>query len=82
MFISKKKFEERLHKEKMEVAAEWEKKMSEMYDRTWRERDSERMREDMVRRFNSLEERIRKCEEPLGLAKETHRCPCAVTPNY
>ena len=76
MFISKKKFEERLHKEKMEVAAEWEKKMDEYSDRLWRNHERSRTREDTARRFNYIEERILKCEKELGLVKEpTHYCP-------
>lgn len=71
MFISKKKFEERLQKERKGVAERWEKKLIECEKHYWELDEKNHERE----RLDRLDERILKCEKKLELAKETPHCP-------
>lgn len=82
MFISKKKYENDLHEAKVEVAEEWERKLSENEKRMWEEQEKYRIREDFSRRFDALEKRILTLEKGHNLVEDTPTCPLAITPRY
>lgn len=77
MFITKKKYEEELHKAKHEVTEQWEKKLCEFEKNTWMENNQRYQREYNERRFIELEKRVFALEKEAGLVKETPTCPCA-----
>ena len=78
MFISKKKFEEQLHKARMETAEKWETKLVECEKHYWERDEKNHERE----RLDRLDERILKCEKKLGLVEETPHCPYEIKTSY
>lgn len=84
MFITKKKFQEALEKEKNAINEKWERKFAEYDKNYWRDYETNRTREDVARRFDALEKRVFALEKEVGLVEETHCCRCdnVVFPRY
>ena len=79
MFIAKRKYEEELHRAKMEVAEQWERKLCDLEKRMWEEQERVRIREDYARRLEAMEKRILTIEKEIGLVDDT-RCHCPYEP--
>ena len=71
MFISKKKFNEILEKEKNEVA-----------DKIWRNDRENRMEEQLHRRMDELERRVYELESKKSNKKKFCGCGNAIAPNW
>lgn len=82
MFITKRKYEEAIHKAKMEVAEQWERKLCDLEKRTWEEQERVRIREDYSRRLEAMEKRILTIEKKIGIAEEMKYRPCEVMTCY
>ena len=75
MFITKKKYEKALAEQKAALNAEWERRIAEVQEREWRDRNRCDFEESTHRRMNELEKRVYMLEKIAGTAEAPVHCP-------